>query len=357
MNSVAFKVTYNDGGAGSGLLGFRGVCSNRIILENVQVRKVIHCSGANNPCRIFADKNFTGRRPVVGACYEASLFGGEPLCFGGGYYHNGPREGQPIAIKRVNPGDIAFLTTLMPGGGQEDRIVFACFRVGPAVYLHDGWGYVVESDGTMDVRFPDDVARQMSFWRYFQNRDESKFWGTGLFRYPTPDNTEALLADLLGLLGDHAERDIILRALGNEVTPRPVCRLPPVDGSPSVGGGYGGGEGEAHLNLKNFVAENPTSIGLPKNARASIEFPYLSGDQVDIKFDIPGGTAAVVEIETICPLPGAHQCIKYRALLEAALGHAIGSGKVEAILVAHEFDDVTKAFAAQYNISLARLQI
>ena len=79
MKAVAFKVTYNDGGAGAGLLGYRGVCSDRNILENVRVRKMTNCSDENHCCRIFADNNFTGRRPSISnlkqtLCYEAYLF-------------------------------------------------------------------------------------------------------------------------------------------------------------------------------------------------------------------------------------------------------------------------------------------
>jgi hypothetical protein len=215
---------------------------------------------------------------------------------------------------------------------------------------------MAESDGTMDIFLPDNVARQMNFWQYYRNKDGSKLWGTGLFRYLEQDKTDELLTNLLWLLGDHGQRDILLQALPEKYR-LPVSRLPSVDRKTPIGGGYGGGESDAHLNLKSFVAQNPEKIGLPKNAIAWVEFPYLSGDRVDVKFDIPSGRAAVVEIETIDTLPGAHQCVKYRALLEAALGHSIGSGFVEAILVAHRFDEQTQAFARSYGIRLVQLII
>ncbi|NMG31964.1 hypothetical protein [Aromatoleum evansii] len=360
MKAVAFKVTYNDGGAGAGLVGYRGVCSDRAILENVLTRKMTNCSDRRVPCRTFADGNFTGRRPSLSAnaapwCYEAALFSRKPFRFGSGYFHHGEKKGMPIPMNGVEPGDIAFLTTLLPGGAQTDRFVFGCFRVGPKVFLEEGWGYMAESDGTMDIRIPDDVARKLNFWRYFKNKDGSRFWGTGLFRYLQSETTEALLTDLINLLGDREERDILLTALPPGF--RKPVRQPP-DGGGSFGGGCGGGgESEAHRKLKEYVAAHPEKIGLPKSAVASIEFPYLSGDQVDIKFDVPGGKAAVVEIETIDTLPGAHQCIKYRALLEAASGHPINSGHVEAILVAHKFDGATRTFATNYNIRLVQMVV
>lgn len=112
----------------------------------------------------------------------------------------------------------------------------------------------------------------------------------------------------------------------------------------------GGGEGRAHKLLKEYVAQNPRAVGLPKRSKAAIEYPFVCGDQVDVKFDLPDGRAAVVEVETDYCWEGAHQCIKYRALLEAKRGDHINSGAVEAILVAHRFREETIAFTERYGI-------
>ena len=69
-------------------------------------------------------------------------------------------------------------------------------------------------------------------------------------------------------------------------------------------------------------------------------------------FDLPNGNAAVVEVETIVPLPGAHQAVKYRALLEVERDEPLGSGNVDVILVAHQFDMETKALARKYQVRL-----
>jgi hypothetical protein len=358
MKGIAFKVTYNDGGANGSLFGgFNGVCSDRIMVDNVRERKMTYCSTPDNPCRKYIDGSFAGPRPAMPPCYEGTLFNDRRFQFGGGVYHHGPKAGEPIPVKGIEPGDIAFLTTLLPGKQQHERIVFGCFRVARTPTLHPSDGYIIESDGTMDVRLPDEVAGQMGFWRYFQNSDGSKKWGTGLFRHLDQLNAHALLGDLLGLLGDYPQRDVLLRAIGSEVPPHPVQRLPAVAGTAFGGGGFAGGESGAHKRLKELVAASPEKIGLPPDAKAVIEFPYLSGDQVDIKFDLPDGSFAVVEIETIDGWTGAHQCIKYRALLEAAEGHVLGSGKVRAVLVAHLFDDKTRAFARKYGIRVVELRV
>ena len=155
---------------------------------------------------------------------------------------------------------------------------------------------------------------------------------------------------MIGLLGDHEQRDVLLTALAGLIRTRPVRRIADESGLGFGGGGFAGGESPAHRKLKEFVAQHPERIGLPKGSRSTVEFPYLSGDQVDVKFDLPDGRFAVVEIETIDGWTGAHQCIKYRALLEAEKRLPLGSGEVDAILVAHRFDEKTLRFAKEYGI-------
>ena len=146
-----------------------------------------------------------------------------------------------------------------------------------------------------------------------------------------------------GYSGPNLLRDIANRS--DEAQPAP----------PSGSRRGSGGESRAHKRLKEYVAENPKVVGLPKRSKATIEHPFASGDCVDIKFDLPGGRAAVVEIATHQPWPGAHQCIKYRALLEAERGDPLNGGKVQAILVAHAFDGETLLFAKRYGIQTVAL--
>jgi hypothetical protein len=126
--------------------------------------------------------------------------------------------------------------------------------------------------------------------------------------------------------------------------------------SSGVPGHFGGvGEGNAHRALKERVAADPTLIGLPKSAKAVVEHTFVCGDRADVLFDLVDGTAVVVEIETIIPLPGAHQCVKYRALLEARRSYTLNSGNVRAVLVAYHFDELTREFAKRYDINLVPL--
>ena len=344
MKGVAFKVNYNDGGANGGLIGYRGVCSDRIIVQNVKIDPRPWCSNKGCDCRIYCDNDLLGPRPTGQPCYESALLG-PPFRFGAGFFHAGERAETPMRINGVDPGDIAFLTTILPGGEQEDRIIFGCYRV-KEISGDDDQGYFVESDETMDIRLPDDVARDCFYWDYQRpNSDGSKKWGSGLHRYLDEECTRKLIEDLLWRLGDDPGRDRLFRAFDGEIFSQRT----------TTPYGRSGEESDEHRELKKLVASKPERLGLPKRSRPTIEHSFLSGDRVDVKFDLPNNKAAVVEVETEVPLPGAHQAVKYRALLEVERGDALGTGDVQAILVAHCFDEETRKLAEQYDIKLVVL--
>lgn len=150
-------------------------------------------------------------------------------------------------------------------------------------------------------------------------------------------------------LGDRSERDLVVRALQDTVS------LKQSRGG-SGGSGRRGGEGDEHRRLKELVAARPRLIGLPGGSKATVEHSFLSGDRVDVMFDLPNGDAAVVEVETIVPLPGVHQAVKYRALLEVERSEGLGSGRVEAVLVAHRFDAESRRLAKKYGVRLVVLE-
>lgn len=91
---------------------------------------------------------------------------------------------------------------------------------------------------------------------------------------------------------------------------------------PSQGGYNGGGEGEKHKALKKFIANNPSSIGLPKNTPVGeTEFNIPSGDSIDVVFQLENQTVAVEVKSSLSNnndlVRGLYQTIKYQAVCEA----------------------------------------
>lgn len=84
----------------------------------------------------------------------------------------------------------------------------------------------------------------------------------------------------------------------------------------------GGGEGERHKVLKEFVARHPESIGLKSGTpTGAIEHPLPSGDFLDVSFLHKKVWVAAEVKSAISPesdlIRGLFQCVKYRAVMEA----------------------------------------
>jgi hypothetical protein len=121
--------------------------------------------------------------------------------------------------------------------------------------------------------------------------------------------------------------------------------------TPPTLGKYGkGGEGEAHKTLKLWLSDNPDKLGLKDVIKVEVERRFLSGDTADIVFSHKKNRYTVVEVETNNPMPGAHQAIKYRALLCAEKQFSLDSAKVSAILVAWAIPKNVRIFCKNYSI-------
>jgi len=82
-----------------------------------------------------------------------------------------------------------------------------------------------------------------------------------------------------------------------------------------------------------WLSEHPEKLGLTNVQHVDIEHRFLSGDSADLVFT-HNDKYTVVEVETVDPMPGAYQAIKYRALLCAEKDFALDTDKVQAVLVA-----------------------
>lgn len=84
----------------------------------------------------------------------------------------------------------------------------------------------------------------------------------------------------------------------------------------------GGGEGERHMALKDYIATHPESVGLKASTPNGItEHPLPSGDFLDVSFLQQKVWVAVEVKSAISPegdiVRGLFQCVKYRAVMEA----------------------------------------
>lgn len=352
---AAVKCTYNNGDEGD-YVGFNGTCSEDIIKMNTQSH--VWCSQPECPCTVYFENGFEGERPI-GPCMESKLF--EEWSFGAGYFHNGPKKGQP---KRANieKGGIALLTTRFPGDSEEDRKIIGLYKIGRVRNL-ENQETKFYADDKYRIRLPLEEAKQLYLWDYYSINSDKPQWGTGLLRYLSDEQVKKVLLDLKQTVQSNEHKEIIEELLIDfseiEVTENGQrTSSVPRNKRIAIHRKYGaGGEGENHKKLKEWIATHPESIGLKSVKKCEQEYVFLSGDTVDILFELADGTDAVVEIETTIPLPGCHQAIKYRALRCAERRLELDSNKVKAILVAWEIPQDVRQFCNQYGILHYKIKI
>ena len=116
--------------------------------------------------------------------------------------------------------------------------------------------------------------------------------------------------------------------------------------------GHGEGEGEMHLNLKNFVAADPAAaLNEPGLRTLGVEYEFPTNDRADIVLVDQHNRIIGVEIEPTVndtDLVGPLQAIKYRYMLECVVNREPGDSR--AILIAHAIGDQVKAVCAHYGI-------
>ena len=86
--------------------------------------------------------------------------------------------------------------------------------------------------------------------------------------------------------------------------------------------GFGGGESERHRLFKEFIARNPSVIGLPeKTGTGETEVRLPSGDALDVAFRTRNewvGAEVKSSISSNADLiRGLYQCVKYQAVMQA----------------------------------------
>ena len=96
--------------------------------------------------------------------------------------------------------------------------------------------------------------------------------------------------------------------------------------------GYGGGEGEEHKSLKEFIAKYPDKVGIKHVVFAENEHYLLSGDSLDVFFKLKNGNHVAVEVKPSTSSDkdvnrGIFQCVKYKAVMDAM--RAVESGRYD----------------------------
>lgn len=121
---------------------------------------------------------------------------------------------------------------------------------------------------------------------------------------------------------------------------------------------YGpGGEGERHRLLKEYLHRHPEMLRNGAAARAQMEFRFKTADRVDLAVEHLEGSWTVVEVEvevegTEGTLIGAHQVLKYRALLGGYLDEPTA---IRGVLAAYSVPELVQEFCARHDIQVVEI--
>lgn len=348
--NVAFKCTFNDGGAERGFVGFDGACSSENIIRNVRGGKT-WCSSDECKCKAFFDNDLRGPRPKD-PCYESTLF--KTLTFGPGFYQQGPRMGEFIPMRGAREGKVALLTTRLPTADREDqRVVFGLYKIAE-IREDEQQGIAVVGDPEWAVRLPREAAPR--YWRF---KAGSPDWRTGLFRFVSDQEVCDLLHATKPLLRSPRDRLVVehlLNVCGSLPSTSRLNVFQPEIQEVELRLKYGpGGEGDRHRRLKEYLHKHPEVLGHGPARRTEMEFRFRTGDRVDLAVRYPDDSWSVVEVEVEGDdgtLTGAHQVLKYRALLS---GHLDGRATIRGVLAAYSVPKSVRAFCRRHDVQVVEI--
>lgn len=129
-----------------------------------------------------------------------------------GVNQNGIKAGEPRTIKNAERGSLAVLTTVLPDMPEEDRRIFAIFRIGR---IHKGddetAGYVV-ADSKYRISLTPKETNDLKFWDYYRNESKPNQcqWGSGLFRYLYDNQVAQILKQLSHIKHNTKEKALAL---------------------------------------------------------------------------------------------------------------------------------------------------
>ena len=117
----------------------------------------------------------------------------------------------------------------------------------------------------------------------------------------------------------------------------------------------GGGEGKEHKAIKEFVYNNPESLGINGVIRNETEYPLPSGDRLDVYFETSDCRYAIEVKPSTSPdddiTRGIFQCVKYKAVMEAIRKIGYDKYAVKTLLVtASGLSERNKKLAEALNV-------
>lgn len=215
--NIAFKCNYCDGGASNKCVGFNGVCSDKIIKNNIEVEHRTWCCSKNSGCLSYLEGKIT-RRDLDAlmndngyVCYESQMLREWKAM--AGIVQNGERLGQPMHLNHVQENSLCILTTRDPDKEENERYIFAVFLVDSSYNGDDTDEGFVTTRSEYKLKLSPKEAHQMLFWKYHANNKQPDVsaWSSGLHRYLTDVEAAQVLFDITKLKRGTSDEELASR--------------------------------------------------------------------------------------------------------------------------------------------------
>ena len=199
--NIVFKCNYCDGGASENQIGFAGVCSEKTIKYNIEVKNRAWCSHENCRCRQYydGDLSYADLCKDDFLCYESRML--IDWKASAGTDNNGENSGRRRRLNNVQQNSLCALTTVDFEKTEETRFVFGVFLVDD-MYEGDDYeeGYVT-TESKYKLMLTPKEARKILFWNYHKNAKDEKraVWASGLYRYVNDTVSAQMLRDIAKL--------------------------------------------------------------------------------------------------------------------------------------------------------------
>ena len=210
-NNLAFKCNFCNGNCSDNCLGYKGVCSDEQIKQNIKDGRA-WCSNPDSPCYKYVNGMLTRKNlddlnsNGTFVCYEARMLIDWKAEAGEDVDDNGVHKARRITNASSN--SLAVLTTTLPKTSGKDRVIFGVFITGVVDEGDDVKAGYVKAKDDYHIELTPGEAKQMKFWNYHQNprNAESTQWGSGLYRYMKDSTCVRILEDIVKIKTDPREK-------------------------------------------------------------------------------------------------------------------------------------------------------
>lgn len=216
--NIAIKCNYCDGGRNIDTFGYKGICSEEVLRENVTLIKRPWCSAGDCECKKYTlgefDRAELERKDADGkfVCYESRLLRDWVASVG---RHQSEKSEKPVEMNKARVNRLCVLTTKEASELELERKIFAAFIISEVEVGDEKAEGNVHAHPKFRIELSPAEAQHVHFWDYHKNKSkmDMPFWGSGLLRYITDAQSINILKGMMEATQSPEKKAQIMEAL------------------------------------------------------------------------------------------------------------------------------------------------